>query len=82
MRLPTPTDPPLTAVCALVHANPRTLAALSAATEWRTQSRLYHALRLLADDIPFRRHLGYTPGTHHRRPYNHGPAQRRQLPSG
>ncbi|MEU1268756.1 helix-turn-helix transcriptional regulator [Streptomyces sp. NPDC005799] len=110
MRLPTPTDPRLTAVCALVHANPadpRTLASLGAATgtgertlsrlfrtelgmtfpQWRTQSRLYHALRLLADDTPvttvahhcgwsstsafidvFRRHLGYTPGTHHHRP--------------
>ena len=75
MRLPTPTDPRLAAVCAIVHADPaeqRTLAALGAATgagertlsslfrdefgmtfpQWRTQSRLYHALRMLADDIP------------------------------
>ncbi|MGI5451797.1 AraC family transcriptional regulator [Streptomyces sp. CA-249302] len=75
MRLPTPTDSRLAAVCALVHANPgdpRTLAELGAATgagertlsrlfrgefgmtfpQWRTQSRLYHALRMLADDIP------------------------------
>ncbi|MHC3474561.1 AraC family transcriptional regulator [Streptomyces sp. 7R007] len=75
MRLPTPTDPRLAAVCALVHArpaDPRTLADLAAATgtgertlsrlfrrefgmtfpQWRTQSRLYHALRLLADDTP------------------------------
>lgn len=75
MRLPTPTDPRLAAVCALVHAAPadqRTLAALGAATgtgertlsrlfrrefgmtfpQWRTQSRLYHALRLLADGTP------------------------------
>ncbi|MEU1514625.1 helix-turn-helix transcriptional regulator [Streptomyces sp. NPDC005811] len=75
MRLPTPADPRLAAVCALVHADPsdqRTLAALGAATgtgertlsrlfrrefgmtfpQWRTQSRLYHALRLLADGTP------------------------------
>ncbi|WP_327320555.1 AraC family transcriptional regulator [Streptomyces sp. NBC_01235] len=75
MRLPTPVDPRLAAVCALVHANPadqRTLAALGARSgtgertlsrlfrrefgmtfpQWRTQSRLYHALRLLADDTP------------------------------
>ncbi|KUF18333.1 AraC family transcriptional regulator [Streptomyces silvensis] len=75
MQLPTPTDPRLVAVCALVHdhpADPRTLAALGAATgagertlsrlfraelgmtfpQWRTQSRLYHALRMLADDTP------------------------------
>ncbi|MGW0817918.1 AraC family transcriptional regulator [Streptomyces viridiviolaceus] len=75
LRLPTPTDPRLAAVCALVHADPadtRTLAALGAATgagertlsrlfrdefgmtfpQWRTQSRLYHALRMLADDLP------------------------------
>ncbi|MEU6147962.1 AraC family transcriptional regulator [Streptomyces sp. NPDC047081] len=75
MRLPTPSDPRLAAVCALVHANPadpRTLAELGAATgagertlsrlfrgefgmtfpQWRTQSRLYHALRMLADDTP------------------------------
>jgi AraC-like DNA-binding protein/quercetin dioxygenase-like cupin family protein len=75
LLLPTPSDPRLAAVCALVHAdpdNPRTLAALGAATgasertlsrlfrgefgmtfpQWRTQSRLYHALRLLADDVP------------------------------
>ncbi|WP_425246212.1 AraC family transcriptional regulator [Streptomyces sp. NEAU-NA10] len=75
MRLPTPTDPRLAAVCDLVHADPadqRTLAALGAATgtgertlsrlfrselgmtfpQWRTQSRLYHALRLLADGTP------------------------------
>ncbi len=55
--------------------------------QWRTQLRLYHALRMLADDMPvttvahacgwsstsafidvFRRALGYTPGTHNRRP--------------
>lgn len=56
----------------LVHADPRTLAALGAATgasertlsrlfrggfgmtfpQWRTQSRHYHALCLLADDVP------------------------------
>ncbi|MFE7274106.1 AraC family transcriptional regulator [Streptomyces sp. NPDC057623] len=75
LRLPTPTDPRLAEVCALVHADPadpRTLSALGAATgagertlsrlfrsefgmtfpQWRTQSRLYHALRLLAEDIP------------------------------
>ncbi|MFE7174215.1 AraC family transcriptional regulator [Streptomyces sp. NPDC057616] len=75
MRLPTPTDPRLAAVCEIVHANPgeqRTLAALGAATgagertlsrlfrsefgmtfpQWRTQSRLFHALRMLADDTP------------------------------
>ncbi|NEB03995.1 helix-turn-helix transcriptional regulator [Streptomyces sp. SID13726] len=75
LRLPAPADPRLAAVCALVHtdpADPRTLAALGAATgasertlsrlfraefgmtfpQWRTQSRLYHALRLLADDVP------------------------------
>ncbi|MEU9171725.1 helix-turn-helix transcriptional regulator [Streptomyces sp. NPDC048420] len=75
LRLPTPTDRRLAAVCALVHADPadpRTLAALGAATgasertlsrlfrgelgmtfpQWRTQSRLYHALRMLADDVP------------------------------
>ncbi|MEI5101113.1 helix-turn-helix transcriptional regulator [Streptomyces sp. PmtG] len=72
VHLPTPTDPRLAAVCALVHdhpADPRTLAELGAATgagertlsrlfraelgmtfpQWRTQSRLYHALRMLAD---------------------------------
>ncbi|MFD7813558.1 AraC family transcriptional regulator [Streptomyces sp. NPDC059785] len=75
VHLPTPDDPRLAAVCALVHADPadtRTLAALAAATgagertlsrlfrsefgmtfpQWRTQSRLYHALRLLADGAP------------------------------
>ncbi|AIJ11537.1 AraC family transcription regulator [Streptomyces lividans TK24] len=75
LRLPTPRDPRLAEVCALVHADPadtRTLAALGAATgtaertlsrlfrrefgmtfpQWRTQSRLYHALRMLADDLP------------------------------
>ncbi|MEV7283556.1 helix-turn-helix transcriptional regulator [Streptomyces sp. NPDC093252] len=75
LRLPTATDPRLAAVCALVHedpADPRTLAALGAATgtgertlsrlfrtefgmtypQWRTQSRLYHALRMLAEDLP------------------------------
>ncbi|WP_328744393.1 helix-turn-helix transcriptional regulator [Streptomyces sp. NBC_00285] len=75
LRLPTPADPRLVAVCALVHAapaDPRTLATLGAATgasqrtlsrlfrsefgmtfpQWRTQSRLYHALRMLADDVP------------------------------
>ncbi|WP_405623166.1 AraC family transcriptional regulator [Streptomyces sp. NBC_00076] len=73
--LPTPTDPRLAAVCRIVHADPaepRTLAALGAATgagertlsrlfrqefgmtfpQWRTQSRLYHALRMLADGTP------------------------------
>ncbi|MEV4759538.1 helix-turn-helix transcriptional regulator [Micromonospora sp. NPDC049559] len=75
VRLPTPTDPRLAAVCAIVHDNPaetRTLAALAAATgtsdrtlsrllhaefgmtfpQWRTQSRLYHALRMLAENTP------------------------------
>ncbi|WP_217213062.1 helix-turn-helix transcriptional regulator [Streptomyces sp. AC550_RSS872] len=75
LRLPTPTDPRLAEVCALVQADPadaRTLAALGAAAgvgertlsrlfrsefgmtfpQWRTQSRLYHALRLLAEDTP------------------------------
>lgn len=75
LRLPTPADPRLAAVCALVHAAPadgRTLADLGAATgvgertlsrlfrhefgmtfpQWRTQSRLYHALRMLADGLP------------------------------
>ncbi|QKV90872.1 helix-turn-helix transcriptional regulator [Streptomyces sp. NA02950] len=75
VHLPTPSDPRLAAVCALVHGHPddpRTLAALGAATgvgertlsrlfrselgmtfpQWRTQSRLYHALRMLADDAP------------------------------
>ncbi|WP_107400413.1 AraC family transcriptional regulator [Streptomyces africanus] len=75
LRLPTPADPRLAAVCALVHADPAgagTLAALGAATgvgertlsrlfrsefgmtfpQWRTQSRLYHALRMLADGLP------------------------------
>ncbi|UZJ32727.1 AraC family transcriptional regulator [Streptomyces endophytica] len=75
VHLPTPTDPRLAAVCALLHedpAEPRPLAALATATgagertlsrlfrselgmtfpQWRTQSRLYHALRLLADDTP------------------------------
>lgn len=75
LRLPTPADPRLAAVCALVHADPadvRTLAELGAATgvgertlsrlfrrefgmtfpQWRTQSRLYHALRMLADGLP------------------------------
>ncbi|GGS07323.1 AraC family transcriptional regulator [Streptomyces aureoverticillatus] len=75
MQLPTPADPRLAAVCALVHdhpEDPRTLAALGAATgvgertlsrlfrselgmtfpQWRTQSRLYHALRMLADGTP------------------------------
>ncbi|BDM74009.1 AraC family transcriptional regulator (plasmid) [Streptomyces nigrescens] len=75
VHLPSPTDPRLAAVCALLHedpAEPRTLAALATATgagertlsrlfrselgmtfpQWRTQSRLYHALRMLADDTP------------------------------
>ncbi|MFI2376392.1 AraC family transcriptional regulator [Streptomyces sp. NPDC018964] len=75
LKLPTPTDPRLAAVCALVHADPagrHTLADLGAATgvgertlsrlfrhefgmtfpQWRTQSRLYHALRMLADGLP------------------------------
>ncbi|MFK4106254.1 helix-turn-helix transcriptional regulator [Streptomyces sp. NPDC019531] len=81
LRLPGPTDPGLSAVCALVHADPahlaypagpRTLAALGAATgasertlsrlfrrefgmaftQWRTRSRLCHALRMLADGVP------------------------------
>lgn len=75
VHLPSPTDPRLAAVCAILHENPaepRTLAALGTATgagertlsrlfrsefgmtfpQWRTQSRLYHALRMLADDTP------------------------------
>ncbi|GHF58111.1 AraC family transcriptional regulator [Streptomyces mashuensis] len=75
VQLPTPSDPRLAAVCAMLHADPsdsRTLAALGAAVgagertlsrlfraelgmtfpQWRTQSRLYHALRMLADDVP------------------------------
>ncbi|GAB7029173.1 helix-turn-helix transcriptional regulator [Streptomyces sp. NPDC021749] len=75
VHLPSPTDPRLAAVCAILHDNPaepRTLAALARATgagertlsrlfrsecgmtfpQWRTQSRLYHALRMLADDTP------------------------------
>ncbi|MFJ8086572.1 AraC family transcriptional regulator [Streptomyces sp. NPDC096205] len=75
LRLPTPRDARLAAVCDLVHADPadrRTLAELGAATgasertlsrlfrrelgmtfpQWRTQSRLYHALRMLAEDTP------------------------------
>ncbi|MEV0442396.1 helix-turn-helix transcriptional regulator [Streptomyces spectabilis] len=75
VRLPTPADPRLAAVCALVHdnpADPRTLARLGAVTgvgertlsrlfrselgmtfpQWRTQSRLYHALRMLGDGVP------------------------------
>jgi AraC-like DNA-binding protein len=75
VQLPAPTDPRLAAVCAIVHddpADPRTLAALAAATgagertlsrlfraelgmtfpQWRTQSRLFHALRMLADNTP------------------------------
>ncbi|MBB4931080.1 AraC-like DNA-binding protein/quercetin dioxygenase-like cupin family protein [Lipingzhangella halophila] len=72
IHLPTPTDPRLSAVCALLHHDPadsRPLAALGAQTgvsertlsrlfrselrmsfpQWRTQLRLYHALRMLAD---------------------------------
>lgn len=75
LLLPTPAEPRLAAVCALVHADPadpRTLAELGAATgagertlsrlfraelgmtfpQWRTQSRLHHALRMLADGEP------------------------------
>ncbi|GAA2269285.1 helix-turn-helix transcriptional regulator [Kitasatospora cystarginea] len=75
VQLPTPADPRLAAVCAILHDDPadtRTLAALGAATgagertlsrlfrselgmtfpQWRTQSRLYHALRMLADGVP------------------------------
>ncbi|GAB2895492.1 helix-turn-helix transcriptional regulator [Streptomyces deserti] len=75
LSLPTPSDPRLAAVCAILHADPadpRTLAALGAATgagertlsrlfrrefgmtfpQWRTQARLYHALRMLADGLP------------------------------
>ncbi|GAA5190855.1 helix-turn-helix transcriptional regulator [Rugosimonospora acidiphila] len=75
VHLPTPADPRLRAVCALLHrdpADPRTLASLGAATgasertlsrlfraelgmtfpQWRTQLRLYHALRMLADGAP------------------------------
>ncbi|MFB7372478.1 helix-turn-helix transcriptional regulator [Streptomyces sp. NPDC056222] len=75
LRLPTPADPRLAAVCAILRddpADPRTLAELGAATgagertlsrlfraelgmtfpQWRTQARLYHALRMLADDMP------------------------------
>ncbi|GGT35545.1 hypothetical protein GCM10014713_31520 [Streptomyces purpureus] len=75
VQLPTPTDARLVEVCALLGedpADPRTLAALGAATgagertlsrlfrrelgmtfpQWRTQVRLYHALRMLADGLP------------------------------
>ena len=74
VRLPAPTDPRLSAVCAALDADPadnRTLAAFGAATgvgertlsrlfraelgmtfpQWRTQLRLHHALRLLAEGM-------------------------------
>ncbi|SED73300.1 transcriptional regulator, AraC family [Streptomyces sp. 2112.3] len=72
VQLPSPADPRLAAVCALLHDDPadsRTLAELGAHThtgertlsrlfrselgmtfpQWRTQLRLYHALKMLAD---------------------------------
>ncbi|WP_433336877.1 AraC family transcriptional regulator [Spirillospora sp. CA-294931] len=72
VQLPSPTDPRLAAICAILHAapaDPRTLAELAAEAhvgertlsrlfrtelgmtfpQWRTQLRLYHALRMLAD---------------------------------
>ncbi|SFP47108.1 AraC-type DNA-binding protein [Amycolatopsis arida] len=75
VHLPTPTDPRLRALCAILHAEPadnRTLAALGARVgasdrtlsrlfktdlgmtfpQWRTQLRLYHALVLLAENVP------------------------------
>ncbi|TDQ47200.1 helix-turn-helix transcriptional regulator [Actinorugispora endophytica] len=75
VRLPTPADPRLAAVCAILHrdpADPRPLSVLAAEAgagertasrlfrrelgmtfpQWRTQLRLYHALRMLADDVP------------------------------
>ncbi|MFI6344625.1 AraC family transcriptional regulator [Streptomyces sp. NPDC050560] len=74
-HLPTPADPRLRTVCALLRRHPddpRTLAALAAEAgagertlsrlfrselgmtfpQWRTQLRLYHALRMLADGLP------------------------------
>jgi AraC-like DNA-binding protein len=75
LYLPTPTDPRLAAVCAVLTADPadprglaalgrtagageRTLSRLFRAElgmtfpQWRTQARLYHALRMLAEDLP------------------------------
>ncbi|MEU1116583.1 MULTISPECIES: helix-turn-helix transcriptional regulator [unclassified Streptomyces] len=75
IQLPTPSDPRLTAVCALLERDPadqRGLAELASAVgagertlsrlfrgelgmtfpQWRTQLRLYHALRMLADGLP------------------------------
>jgi AraC-like DNA-binding protein len=75
VQLPTPREPRLVELCAMLQDNPadqRTLAALGAAIgvgertlsrlfstdlgmtfpQWRTQLRLYHALRMLADDEP------------------------------
>ncbi|MFD7618330.1 AraC family transcriptional regulator [Streptomyces sp. NPDC059802] len=89
-----PADPrTLAALATAAGAGERTLSRLfrrelgMTFPQWRTQLRLYHALRMLADDVPvttvahrcgwsstsafidvFRRALGYTPGTHNRRP--------------
>lgn len=75
IHLPTPTDPRLIAVCAILHddpADPRSLAQLDTECgasertlsrlfrsdlgmtfpQWRTQLRLHHALRLLAENVP------------------------------
>ncbi|GAA2094770.1 helix-turn-helix transcriptional regulator [Streptomyces albiaxialis] len=75
VQLPSPADPRLAAVCALLHRDPadsRTLAELGAEAgagertlsrlfrhelgmtfpQWRTQLRLYHALRMLAEGLP------------------------------
>ncbi|MBM7810457.1 AraC family transcriptional regulator [Saccharothrix algeriensis] len=75
VQLPTPRDPRLVALCAVLRGNPadaRTLVELGASVgvgartagrlfradlgmtfpQWRTQLRLYHALRMLADDVP------------------------------
>ncbi|MEU4746696.1 helix-turn-helix transcriptional regulator [Actinosynnema sp. NPDC023658] len=75
VQLPTPRDPRLVELCAVLHddpADPRTLAELGASVgvgertlsrlfraelgmtfpQWRTQLRLYHALRMLSDDVP------------------------------
>ncbi|GAB7110428.1 helix-turn-helix transcriptional regulator [Streptomyces phaeofaciens JCM 4814] len=110
MRLPTPSDPRLAAVCALVHADPadrRTLAALGAATgtgertlsrlfradlgmtfpQWRTQARLFHALRLLAEDTPVTSvavRCGWSTASAFidvfRHTFGHTPGQHRRLP--
>ncbi|MEU9318828.1 helix-turn-helix transcriptional regulator [Streptomyces sp. NPDC048295] len=89
-----PADPrTLAALAATAGAAERTLSRLfrrelgMTFPQWRTQLRLYHALRMLGDDVPvttvahhcgwsstsafidvFHRALGYTPGTHNRRP--------------